>query len=281
MPELPEVECLTRAVKSTLEGRVISEANFHRADLRWPIPSDELRAILVGTPVLSVSRRSKYMLIETARGYGIFHLGMTGNILQSSEAISPWKHTHASFHVAIGNDNAKDFYLHFVDPRRFGCILAAKVGALNEHDLLKNLGPEPLDCSAEDLAQHLWLRSRGKSVAVKNFVMDANIVVGVGNIYANESLFLAGIRPTRQSQKVKRVEWSKLASQIQIVLQKAIEAGGTSFRDYKHTDGQPGYFELELLVYAREGEACKICGSIIKHKKIGQRATFYCPRCQS
>jgi formamidopyrimidine-DNA glycosylase len=276
MPELPEVECLTRAVQEVLEGRTISAATFHRQDLRWPIPTKEFQELLVGSPVLKVSRRSKYMLVETKKGAGIFHLGMTGNILMSQEEEPSWKHTHASFRVL--DQEKKSLYLHFVDPRRFGCILAVPRKELLDHPLLFKLGPEPLD--KEDLAEHLWERSRGKSVAVKNFLMDAHNVVGVGNIYANESLFRAGVRPTRPASRVKRLEWTKIADEIQAVLAEAIIAGGTSFRDYRHADGEPGYFELSLKVYGREGDDCGDCSSPIKHKKIGGRATFYCPVCQ-
>lgn len=288
MPELPEVECLTLAVKSVLEGNSIDEAFFHREDLRWPIPIDDFKKFLVGAPIIKVRRRSKYMLIETDRGCGIFHLGMTGNILLSQAKESAWKHTHASFRIRNAKAEGprdgvlpKDQYLHFVDPRRFGCILACSQADLVDHELLKKLGPEPLDIPPEELASHLHQKSRGKTVAVKNFLMDAHIVVGVGNIYANESLFRAGVRPTRQTQKVKRLEWTKIAEEIQAVLSEAIKAGGTSFRDYKHADGQPGYFELALQVYGREGNECKICATLIKHKRLGGRATFYCPQCQS
>ncbi len=279
MPELPEVECLTRAVEELLVGRTISEAIFHRQDLRWPIPTKDFHRLLVGSPVLKVYRRSKYMLVETERGCGIFHLGMSGNMLLSETREPSWKHTHASFRVAAGQGSvSKDLFLHFVDPRRFGCILACSQRDLAGHPLLFKLGPEPLDKS--DLAEHLWQRSRGKSVVVKSFLMDAQHVVGVGNIYANESLFRAGVRPTRQSTKVKRSEWEKIAEAIQSVLKAAIRAGGTSFRDYRHADGKAGSFELSLQVYGREGEFCVSCASPIKHKKISGRATYFCPECQ-
>ncbi|MBC7658692.1 MAG: bifunctional DNA-formamidopyrimidine glycosylase/DNA-(apurinic or apyrimidinic site) lyase [Chitinophagaceae bacterium] len=276
MPELPEVECLTRAVQEVLVGRTITHATFHRKDLRWPIPTQEFTKLLVGSPVLNVRRRSKYMLVETKHGCGIFHLGMTGNILLSPNEESAWKHTHASFRVL--DQNQDPLFLHFVDPRRFGSILACTTNELVYHPLLVKLGPEPLEI--EDLADHLWERSRGKSVAVKTFLMDAHNVVGVGNIYANESLFRAGVRPTRPASKVKRVEWAKIADQVQSVLKEAIIAGGTSFRDYRHADGGPGYFELSLQVYGRAGEECGQCGSFVKLKKLGGRATYYCPECQ-
>ena len=282
MPELPEVETLTRAVRAVLEGKIISEASFHRDNLRWPIPTEDFVRYLVGQPVLSVRRRSKYMLVETGLGLGIFHLGMTGNLRFSSERESTWKHTHASFQVHSDiSGSIEPLYIHFVDPRRFGCILACSLAEVEDHTLLRNLGPEPLDFRAEELAEHLWTKSRGKTVVVKKLLMDANIVVGVGNIYANETLFRAGVRPTRQSQKLKRSECTHIAAEIQKVLREAIEAGGTSFRDYKHADGEAGWFELALQVYGREGEGCKSCDSLIKHEKIGGRATYYCTHCQS
>lgn len=275
MPELPEVECLTRAVRSVLEGRSLSRATFHRADLRWPIPIADFTHRLVGVPIRSVSRRSKYLLLESERGYGIFHLGMSGNILLSEEEQSPWKHTHASLQL---NHESGTRFLHFVDPRRFGCILTCSPEEFSLHPLLKNLGPEPLDCL--DLPLHLATRAEGKSVPVKNFLMDARQVVGVGNIYANEALFRAGVRPDRKASRVSEASWKSLALAIQAVLSEAIEAGGTSFRDYKHVDGEPGYFELALRVYGRAGEACVVCGSKIKLTKLGGRATYFCTRCQ-
>ncbi len=276
MPELPEVECLTRAVRGVILGKRLDEMVFHRADLRWPIPQLDLQKLIAGKTVLSVERRSKYLLIETESGFAIIHLGMTGNMLFSSERQAPWNHTHASFLVA-DQDGARG-YLHYVDPRRFGCILCCSREELAFHPLLKNLGPEPLE--TESLDQILWQRSRGKTVAVKNFLMDAHNVVGVGNIYANESLFLAGVRPSRKASRVKREEWTRIASSIKSVLQEAIQAGGTSFRDYKHVDGQPGYFELSLRVYGRGGDPCLRCQTKLASSKIGGRASYFCPQCQ-
>lgn len=276
MPELPEVECLTRAVRSVILGKKLDELVFHRPDLRWPIPIQDLRELIAGKTILSVERRSKYLLIETASGFAIIHLGMTGNMLFSQEAIAPWNHTHASFRVA--DEQGLVGYLHYVDPRRFGSILCSSREALAQHPLLKDLGPEPLE--AESLDETLFARSRGKSVAVKNFLMDAHNVVGVGNIYANESLFLAGVKPSRKASAVKREEWTAIAQAIKSVLAAAIQAGGTSFRDYKHVDGEPGYFELSLSVYGRGGEACLRCKTAISSSKIGGRATYFCRRCQ-
>ncbi len=275
MPELPEVECLTRAVRGILEGRTLSSATFHRADLRWPIPIADFNNRLVGFSIRKVSRRSKYLLLETERGYGIFHLGMSGNILLSPEESSRWKHTHASLRLE-GEDGPQ--FLHFVDPRRFGCILSCSLEEFPNHPLFKDLGPEPLEFPR--LAEHLAVRAEGKTVAVKSFLMDAHHIVGVGNIYANEALFRAGVRPDRKARLVKRESWDALATAIQEVLQEAIEAGGTSFRDYKHVDGDAGYFELALRVYGRSDEACVRCETKIKLSKIGGRATYFCRKCQ-
>ena len=276
MPELPEVECLTRAVRSVILGKRLDELVFHRPDLRWPIPAQDLQELIAGQTILSVERRSKYLLIETEKGFAIIHLGMTGNMLFSERSEAPWNHTHASFRVA--DEGGPVGYLHYVDPRRFGCILCSSRAALAEHPLLKDLGPEPLDETSLDAI--LYERSRGKTVAVKNFLMDAHNVVGVGNIYANESLFLAGVKPSRKASAVKREEWTKIDQAIKSVLQAAIKAGGTSFRDYKHVDGEPGYFELSLSVYGRGGDPCLRCQTAISSSKIGGRATYFCRRCQ-
>jgi formamidopyrimidine-DNA glycosylase len=276
MPELPEVECLTRAVRSVILGKKLDEMVFHRPDLRWPIPTQDLQELIAGKTILSVERRSKYLLIETESGYAIIHLGMTGNMLFSPEATGHWNHTHASFRVR--DDSGPIGYLHYVDPRRFGCILCSSRDALLQHPLLKNLGPEPLD--TENLDEILFERSRGKTVAVKNFLMDAHNVVGVGNIYANESLFLAGVKPSRKASAVKRDEWTKISDAIKKVLAAAIQAGGTSFRDYKHVDGEPGYFELSLSVYGRDGDPCLRCKTEISSSRIGGRATYFCRKCQ-
>ncbi|MCX6128779.1 MAG: bifunctional DNA-formamidopyrimidine glycosylase/DNA-(apurinic or apyrimidinic site) lyase [Proteobacteria bacterium] len=276
MPELPEVECLARAVRHVLLGKQIKKAEFHRADLRWPIPIDEFRQRMLDRPVLSVERRSKYLLIETEAGYAIVHLGMSGNIFYSQSRESPWKHTHASFQIV--QDSDVPAYLHYVDPRRFGCILTCSPAELSTHPLLKDLGPEPLE--AVQLDQLLWDQSRGKSVAVKNFLMDAHNLVGVGNIYANEALFLAGVRPTRRASAVKREEWTKLAAAIKAVLTDAIAAGGTSFRDYKHVDGESGYFAVSLRVYGRGAMPCVQCTQSIILMKLGGRASYFCRHCQ-
>ena len=276
MPELPEVECLTRAVRSVILGKRLQWARFYRADLRWPIPVEEFQERIVGHTVVNVDRRSKYMVITTDSGHAIIHLGMSGNILLSDKGEPEWKHTHATWAVETSEGMR---YLHFVDPRRFGSVLCCAVDQLSEHKLMRDLGPEPL--LSNDLAEHLWAKSRNRTAPIKTFLMDAHNVVGVGNIYANEALFRARIKPTRKAGSVKRGEWDLLASAVCEVLSAAIQAGGTSFRDYRHVDGGSGYFEVALQVYGREGEPCSLCGGAIALKKIAGRATYFCKTCQS
>ncbi len=275
MPELPEVECLTRALREVGEGHRLVCARFYREDLRWPIPIPEFHERMVGQVIQQVSRRSKYLLLTTELGHAIVHLGMSGNILLSAEGEPERKHTHFTWGVETESGIK---YLHFVDPRRFGCLLCCAPDELWSHKLIKDLGPEPL--LSQDLAEHLWKKSRNKTVAVKNFLMDAHVVVGVGNIYANEALFRAKVHPLREAGTLKRKEWDVVAVAIQEVLEAAIKAGGTSFRDYRHVDGGSGYFEVALRVYGRDREPCEICGGMIAQERLGGRATYYCDACQ-
>lgn len=279
MPELPEVECLTRAVRETLSGASITALAFMRADLRDPIPVEDLRTALVGQPVIQVFRRSKYLLIESPRGLAIIHLGMTGNLLKRAGSVPELPHTHA---IITYTDRAgTGGYLHFIDPRRFGRFACLLGGPLEDHVFFRGLGPEPLTLKAQALGDHLFAKSRGRAVPVKNFIMDAKVVVGVGNIYASESLFRAGISPLRQAGAVSRERYRRLAEAIQATLDEAIEAGGTSFRDFKNTSGEPGYFSFHLNVYGREGAPCPQCQKEVRQKRQGGRSTYYCPYCQS
>lgn len=278
MPELPEVECLARAVREETNGCRFTGVNFLRPDLREPMPFDAIRSALVGATLRSVRRRSKYLLIETDRGTAILHLGMSGQLLSmdSPDPVKP--HTHVIFELR-GGGNPK--YLHFVDPRRFGRLTAVPAGTdLSAHPWLSELGPEPLEITADALADHLWRKSRGRKAAVKPFIMDGAVVVGVGNIYASESLYLAGIRPGRAAGRVTRQEYRILANAIQTVLGAAIEAGGTSFRDYLHSDGSEGSYALQLNVYGRSGEACRKCLSPVRETRHLNRATYFCGTCQ-
>ncbi|MBM4253292.1 MAG: bifunctional DNA-formamidopyrimidine glycosylase/DNA-(apurinic or apyrimidinic site) lyase [Deltaproteobacteria bacterium] len=276
MPELPEVESLTRAIRVVLEGSRLESAQFLRPDLRTPIPIEVFRSLLEGEVIEAVTRRSKYMLIKSRNGYGVFHLGMTGKILEQDSPVPRLPHTHAVF--AVRKPRGKVTYLHFVDPRRFGRIEAMPLDQLSKHELFVNLGPEPLEC--EDLGDHLYRLSRGRKAPIKNFIMDAHTVVGVGNIYASEALFRAGINPRRKAGLVSYEKYKILSLSIKETLSDAIAAGGTTFRDFKTPDGNPGYFVVALNVYDRVGQACKKCASTIRQIKQGGRSTFFCPVCQ-
>jgi formamidopyrimidine-DNA glycosylase len=279
MPELPEVECLSRAVRETLVGTTIRDLQFFRADLRDPIPTDELRATLVGQPVVDVFRRSKYLLLRSPRGLAVIHLGMTGNLLRRSSPQPELPHTHAIF--TYEGPQGDVGYLHFVDPRRFGRLGCLEGDSdFEEHVFFRSLGPEPLAGAAKDLGTYLFEKSRKRKVPVKNFIMDAKVLVGVGNIYASESLFRSGISPKRRAGSVTLERYERLASAIQETLEAAIAAGGTSFRDFKNTSGDPGYFSIHLNVYGRDGEPCPSCQKKLVTIRQGGRSTYYCPFCQ-
>jgi formamidopyrimidine-DNA glycosylase len=269
MPELPEVETTRRGLAPHLQGRRITGVVLRRPDLRWPIPPEVARE-LPGQAVLAVRRRAKYLLLDTAPGSALLHLGMSG-MLRVLPAATPVQ-THD--HVDIALDSGR--VLRFTDPRRFGCLLWQPAG--EQHALLRELGPEPL--TAEFSGDYLFERSRGRKAPVKAFLMDQGIVVGVGNIYAAESLFRAGIAPGRAAGSVSRERYGRLAEAVKAILDYAIRRGGTTLRDFLNADGAPGYFEQELFVYGREGEACKTCGRRIRDGRMGNRATAWCPGCQ-
>ena len=269
MPELPEVETTRRGIAPHVEGVTIEAIIVRQPQLRWPIPDVVQQA--VGLKVEAVRRRAKYLLLDTARGSLVLHLGMSGSLTVQPQSKVPIKHDHLDIVLQGGN------CLRLNDPRRFGACLWQGV---NEPPLrlLQTLGPEPLtDAFSGDL---LFNRSRGKSVAVKNLIMNNHIVVGAGNIYASEALFMAGIDPRRAAGKVSRARYLKLADHIKAVLAKAIEQGGTTLRDFLGADGKPGYFKQELQAYGRAGEPCRRCSTVIRSVVIGQRNSFYCPKCQ-
>ena len=270
MPELPEVETTRRGIAPYLKDHIIRRVKIHNTSLRWPVP-DEIKAIS-GKKILEVGRRGKYLLVKNSAGTALIHLGMSGSLRICGSGDARRKHDHAEFYI----DNNR--VLRFHDPRRFGCILWES-GDVESHPLLANLGPEPLH--EEFTADYLHKATRGRKVAVKNLIMNSQVVVGVGNIYASESLFLAGIRPGRAAQRLTRLECEKLVVTIREVLQKAINEGGTTLRDFVNTDGNPGYFAQSLHVYGRKGQACTRCQTEIRLKVIGQRASYYCPQCQS
>ncbi|WP_043696307.1 bifunctional DNA-formamidopyrimidine glycosylase/DNA-(apurinic or apyrimidinic site) lyase [Luteibacter sp. 9133] len=269
MPELPEVETTRRGIAPHLEGRRVTGVVLRRPDLRWPIPP-EISSLLPGQVIEAVDRRAKYLLLRTQAGTALFHLGMSGMLRVLLPDTPVGKHDHVDLMLE------SDRVLRFTDPRRFGALLWQMPG--ETHALLEGIGPEPLtDAFDGDV---LWRLSRGRSAAVKTFIMDNAVVVGVGNIYASEALFAAGIDPRRAAGKVSRERYAKLASEIKRILAYAITRGGTTLRDFLAPDGAPGYFFQELFAYGRAGEPCRTCTTPIKVVTLGQRASFYCPTCQ-
>jgi formamidopyrimidine-DNA glycosylase len=275
MPELPEVETTLRGIEPFVDGSTLTEVVVRNASLRWPIPTRLLTA-LKGEKILRVERRAKYILLHTGKACILLHLGMSGSLRVLEPNVSPAKHDHLDLEFRDSQGQSKVIRLN--DPRRFGCCLVIEE-PYSAHKLLANLGPEPLSDQFD--GERLFSLSRGKTQAVKNFIMDGKTVVGVGNIYASESLYEAGLRPTIAAKRVSRARYHLLADEIRTVLAKAIKAGGTTLNDFTQTDGKPGYFRHELQVYARAGESCYRCSSQIKSLIIGQRNTFYCPQCQS
>lgn len=269
MPELPEVETTRAGLAPHLIGKRITGVTLRRPDLRWPIP-DEIKTNLPKQQILGVRRRAKYLLIDTAPGSALLHLGMSGMLRVLPKATPVDAHDHVDITLDSGR------VLRFTDPRRFGCLLWQPAGAT--HDLLTRLGPEPLSDDFD--GDYLFSRSRGRRASVKTFLMDQGIVVGVGNIYAAESLFRAGIAPNREAGKVSRERYARLATAVKAILAYAITRGGTTLRDFLSPDGAPGYFEQELFVYGREGEACKTCARTLRGLRLGNRATAWCSHCQ-
>ena len=269
MPELPEVETTLRGIEPHLLNQRITRVIVRDRRLRWPVPAEVNRA--EGQTVISLQRRGKYLLLNLQQGGLIIHLGMSGSLRIMQQPVTPDKHDH--FDVELENGVC----LRFNDPRRFGAFLWVQ-DDMQSHELLRNLGLEPL--SDDFTVDYLFQRSRNRSVAIKNFVMNGHVVVGVGNIYASEALFMAGIHPQRAAGRISRQRYENLVLAIRDVLQRAIEQGGTTLRDFVISDGAPGYFAQNLLVYDRAGNDCFQCGSAIKQKVIGQRSSYYCSACQ-
>ncbi len=274
MPELPEVETARRGIAPHLEGQIVDDVVIRQRQLRWPI-SAALRKDWSGSTVDAVERRAKYLLLRSSKagrtGTAIIHLGMSGSVQIVTANKPAAKHDHVDVRLACGRA------LRFTDPRRFGAFLWTRRDPL-QHKLLVDLGPEPLH--HEFSGAHLYRLARGRRGAVKNFIMDNHMVVGVGNIYASESLFRAGIHPVRAAGKVSARRYDRLAQEIKAVLNEAIQAGGTTLRDFVDGSGKPGYFRQQLNVYDREGEPCVRCARPIKRWVIGQRASYYCGGCQ-
>jgi formamidopyrimidine-DNA glycosylase len=274
VPELPEVETTRRGIAPYLIGRRVVSVTLRRPDLRWPIPR-EISELLPGQRIDTVERRAKYLLLHTEAGSALLHLGMSGVLRVLPPDAPVGKHDHVDIALEPAGATGPRV-LRFTDPRRFGCLLWQPPGEV--HELLANLGPEPLtDAFDGDL---LWRLSRGRKAAVKLFLMDNAIVVGVGNIYASEALFAAGIDPRRAAGSVSRARYAKLAAEVKRILAWAIERGGTTLRDFLNPDGLPGYFFRELNVYGRAREPCRVCATPIRQVVLGQRSTFWCPHCQ-
>ncbi|WP_313279891.1 bifunctional DNA-formamidopyrimidine glycosylase/DNA-(apurinic or apyrimidinic site) lyase [Stutzerimonas balearica] len=269
MPELPEVETTRRGIAPHLLGQTIERVVVRDRRLRWPIPED-LDVRLSGQRIEAVERRAKYLLIRVQSGTLIAHLGMSGSLRLVPAELPAAKHEHVD--ILLGSGQA----LRYTDPRRFGALLWSQLPL--EHPLLASLGPEPLDEGFD--GRRLYELSRGRSMAVKPFIMDNAVVVGVGNIYASEALFAAGIDPRRPAGGISRARYERLAAEIRRILAMAIERGGTTLRDFVGGDGKPGYFQQELFVYGRGGAFCKLCGSTLREVRLGQRASVYCGRCQ-
>ncbi|MFA0810426.1 bifunctional DNA-formamidopyrimidine glycosylase/DNA-(apurinic or apyrimidinic site) lyase [Microbulbifer epialgicus] len=270
MPELPEVETTLRGLRPHLEGYKVRSAKVREHRLRWPVEPD-FEQHIEGARILKLERRAKYLLVHTDKGCAIWHLGMSGSLRLVGDGTVPEKHDHIDWRLDSG------LTLRYRDPRRFGALLWTAGDPL-AHDLLGHLGPEPL--STEFNGDYLFSASRKRRQSVKAFIMDGRIVVGVGNIYASESLFLAGIRPDREAGSISKGRYQRLAGAIKQVLQRAIAQGGTTLRDFFGGDGQPGYFAQELCVYGRTGEPCRSCGRPVRDIILGQRNTFFCTYCQ-
>jgi formamidopyrimidine-DNA glycosylase len=276
MPELPEVEVTRLGIAPHLEGRRLSAVKIIDGRLRWPVPSN-LNSLLSGQKVFAIARRGKYLLMELDAGHLLLHLGMTGTlrVLPGSDPLKP--HDRVTFEFG-------KLSLRLHDPRKFGAVLwhPKSQGPIENNALLQKLGVEPFspEFSDELGADVLYQRSRKRSVAVKQFLLAGQAVVGVGNIYCSESLFEAGIHPARAAGKLTRPQCSRLAAAVRLILKKAIAAGGSTLKDFVNSEGDPGHFMIQTKVYDRRGQPCKACKTPIKQIVQGQRSTYFCPQCQ-
>jgi len=276
MPELPEVEVTRLGIQPYLEGRKLTTVQIIDGRLRWPVPSN-LKTLLSGQKVLRIERRGKYLLMEFDTGHLLLHLGMTGTlrVLPSSDPLKP--HDRVTFEFG-------KLSLRLHDPRKFGAVLwhPLSQGPIEGNPLLLKLGVEPfsLEFSGELGTEILYRHSRKRSVAVKQFLLAGQAVVGVGNIYCSESLFEAGIHPAKAAGKLTRPQCSRLANAVRLILKKAIAAGGSSLKDFVNSEGDPGHFMVQTKVYDRKDQPCKTCKTPIKQIVQGQRSTYFCPQCQ-
>lgn len=270
MPELPEVETSRRGIEPHIINQTVTNVIVRQRQLRWPIPGT-LKKHLMGQSIEAIGRRGKYLLLYTQSGTVIIHLGMSGSLRICPTTSPAEKHDHIDIVFA----NQKTLRLH--DPRRFGCVLFSRKDPLT-HKLLSSLGPEPL--SPELNADYLYQITRNRKAAIKSVIMDSHVVVGVGNIYANEALFKSGINPRRRANKISYQRYVKLVTEIKQVLSAAIKQGGTTLKDFTNQDGRPGYFQQTLSVYGKHNQPCPHCYRPIRMVKQQQRATYYCPHCQ-
>ena len=270
MPELPEVETTRRGLLPHVVGRRIHDVVVRNRNLRWPVPRDLARR-LRGEQVLAIRRRGKYLLFDCSQGHLLVHLGMSGRLSLVPRDQPPRTHDHID--LQLEGSGA----VRLTDPRRFGAMLWLRTPA-ERHVLLRSLGIEPLEEGFDGAA--LQRLARGRRVAVKHFLMNGRLITGVGNIYASEALFRAGIHPLRSVARISRPRWDALARAVRETLESALAAGGTTLRDYASLEGRPGEFGTKCAVYGREGEPCTVCGTPIRGLRQGQRSTFYCPGCQ-
>jgi formamidopyrimidine-DNA glycosylase len=275
MPELPEVEVICRGIRSYLVGRTVIAIHCNGKRLRHPVPMEVMQRKMVNQVITTVERRAKFLQIGLEKGEMlIIHLGMTGNLGIFPPTVTPAKHDHVLW--SLDNDTE----LRYNDIRRFGSIRFLSVNEVvdREETIFQTTGPEPF--SDEFSAEYLQRLAKGKSPAVKLFIMTNQTVAGIGNIYANESLFAAGIQPSRTAQSLTRKEWERLVIEIRKVLTHAIECGGSTISDFLNAGQEKGYFQINFKVYGREGKACRLCSANIEKQKIGGRASYFCPNCQ-
>jgi formamidopyrimidine-DNA glycosylase len=270
MPELPEIETIKRGLAPKVQSQTITCAIVRRHDLRWPIPRN-LSKILARKTIQKLERHGKYLLFHCDQGYLLTHLGMSGVLTVVPQKNKLKKHDHVDICFTSGS------CLRFSDPRRFGCMLWIDDNPL-EHKLLKHLGVEPL--SKKFNAKYLFAQTRGRCVAIKQLLMNNKVIVGIGNIYVAEILFKARIHPATHANKLTLTQCDKIVRATKSILKQAIKAGGTTFRDYRDSNGKPGYFQQKLFVYGRQGEKCRVCNAKLKSIVLGQRSTVFCPRCQ-
>ncbi len=271
MPELPEVETTRRGIEPYVVGRTVARLVVRNPRLRWRVTPKLVREFS-GQTIRTVTRRGKYLLLATDNGTAILHLGMSGSLRIVPCTQAAENHDHVD--IALDNGDC----LRLRDPRRFGALLWTRDDP-QKHKLLRDLGPEPL--SPDFSGDYLFEKSRGRKRAIRDFLLDGQIVSGIGNIYANEALFAAGLRPMRAAGRINRARYGRLAEAIRKTLGRALKAGGTTLRDFRNGHGEPGYFQLSLNVYGREGEPCRACRTPIKARRLGQRSAFFCPKCQS